>query len=46
MPFENVDLSLANVIPLFYPVVALVTAVALYARAYFVEKAFALHRIE
>ena len=43
---ENVGLSLANVIPLWYPLLALVAAMTLIVRAYFVEKSFVLHRAE
>ena len=44
--FANVELSFANVIPLLYPIVALVTAITLCIRAYFVEKSFNLTRRE
>ena len=37
LPFENVELTLANMVPLLYPIVALVTSLALYAKYYFVE---------
>lgn len=40
LPFENVGLSIANVIPLLYPVAALVTAFTLYAQGLFVQKTF------
>ena len=36
--FANAELSIANVIPLLYPIMAAATAVALCFRAYFVEK--------
>ena len=44
--FENVELSVANLIPLWYPLLAFVAAMTLFVRAYFVEKTFALHRVE
>lgn len=44
--FANVELSIANVIPLLYPIIAVVTAVTLCARAYFVEKSFDMTRRE
>jgi cytochrome c5 len=44
--FANVDLSIANVIPLLYPIVAVVTAFTLCVRAYFVEKSFDMTRRE
>ena len=44
--FANVELSIANVIPLLYPIIAVVTAVTLCARAYFVEKSFDMTRLE
>ena len=44
--FANVELSFANVIPLLYPIVALVTALTLCIRAYFVEKTFDLTQRE
>ena len=44
--FVNVDFSFANIVPLLYPVIALVTTVTLFVRAYFVEHAFTLHRHE
>ncbi|WP_298771668.1 NrfD/PsrC family molybdoenzyme membrane anchor subunit [uncultured Fibrobacter sp.] len=40
LPFENVGLSLANLIPLLYPIVALVTVLALYIRLFLVDKIF------
>lgn len=40
--FANVELSFANVIPLLYPVIAAVTAIALCVRAYLVEKVFVM----
>ena len=46
LPFENVDLSLANVLPLLYPICAFVTVVVLLVQAYVVEKNVALHRRE
>ena len=46
LPFVNVELSLANVLPLVYPVMALATVMTLLARIYFVEKSFVLHRRE
>ena len=46
LPFENVEFSLAHVVPLLYPLIALVAVIVLYARAYFVQKVFALHRLE
>lgn len=45
-PFENVSLSLANVIPLLYPVMALATVVTLFVNAYFVEKTLSLSSVE
>ena len=44
--FANVDLSIANVIPLLYPIIAAVTAVTLCIRAYLVEKSFVMTRRE
>ena len=44
--FANVGLSFANIVPLLYPIIALVTTVTLYVRAYFVERAFTLPRYE
>ena len=44
--FVNVDLSIANVIPLLYPIIAVVTAVTLCVRAYLVEQTFVLTRRE
>ena len=44
--FANVDLSIANVIPLLYPIIAVVTAVTLCVRAYLVEQTFVLTRRE
>jgi mono/diheme cytochrome c family protein len=44
--FANVGLSFANIVPLLYPIIALVTTVTLYVRAYFVERAFILPRYE
>ena len=44
--FANVEFSFANIVPLLYPVIALVTTVTLYLRAYFVEHAFTLPRHE
>ena len=44
--FENVELSFANVIPLWYPLFAFMAALTLFVRAYFVEKSFVLHRAE
>jgi hypothetical protein len=44
--FANVDLSIANVVPLLYPIVASVTAFTLCVRAYFVEKSFGMTRRE
>jgi mono/diheme cytochrome c family protein len=40
--FANVERSFANVIPLLYPVIAAVTAIALCVRAYLVEKVFVM----
>lgn len=37
LPFDNVELSFANMVPLLYPMIALVTAATLYARYYFVQ---------
>ena len=44
--FANVELSIANVIPLLYPIIAVVTAVTLCVRAYLVEKTFDMTRRE
>ena len=44
--FANVDLSIANVIPLLYPIIAAVTAITLCVRAYLVEKSFVMTRRE
>ena len=44
--FANVEFSFANIVPLLYPIIALVTTVTLYVRAYFVEHAFTLPRHE
>ena len=44
--FANVDFSFANIVPLLYPIIALVTALTLYVRAYFLEHAFTLSRFE
>ena len=40
--FDNVELSLANLIPLTYPIEALVAVLVLFVQAYFVEKSFVL----
>lgn len=45
-PFANVELSLANVLPLIYPVIALATVMTLLVRIYFIEKTLVLHRLE
>jgi mono/diheme cytochrome c family protein len=44
--FAQVELSIANVIPLLYPIIAAVTAITLCIRAYLVEKSFAMTRRE